>query len=491
MKSRVKLVIILAVVLVLIAGGVIALGIVNAQKQKAADEKAAEEEAKKNMLLFGDYTYKDVTGIKYTYKGEELEFVLKDGEWTYPADPEMPFDDTKIDAFLNNMDKFKADNVYDASEIDLTEYGLDKGVPFTITMSDGEQFIGSCGNYNTDVIRYYILIGDKFYMCSVDMEQYLRHSIGDYVKMDQRLAVSTDKILSVTGIQDGKMQFMVQYTSDLAELYYTDRIEYFEISNGVRPLSSDGAADFIKSASEIMRDTVVTYKPTAEEKTKYGLDNPYQLVIQYLEEVTGDDTDSSNTEKQYAKRMVSYYLGDSYKETDNSGNDIVYYYAMMDGSDMIYTIREMYVDFAFNTDWKAICEPYLMTLSYNDISKLVVTQNGVAHTIAIDRSGDEDVCTVDGREVSKTYVQSFVFDLIDVTSEKYYDGGTAGYRERMHVTITIDNDKYKGDLNVDIFDYNSSYCIGSTDKRMDDMLLNVRAVDGIENSLKDLLGRTG
>ena len=80
----------------------------------------------------------DVTTYNVVAPGGALEFVRADGEWTYPADPYVRLDQTKIDTFMEGVAGLTAERFVQYGGADAESTFPAAPVTITITLAGGE-----------------------------------------------------------------------------------------------------------------------------------------------------------------------------------------------------------------------------------------------------------------------------------------------------------------------------------------------------------------
>ena len=130
MKAKQRTLVVL-LILVILAGG--ALALLTCSDQKA--EQAASE-AEEGSIQLSSFAVDDLTRIQYTYQGETVSLLYDGDTWTLEDDPEYHLDQNKCDTMATALADLRAKRQLEAQGDQ--DYGMD--VPIvTVTVTAGAQ----------------------------------------------------------------------------------------------------------------------------------------------------------------------------------------------------------------------------------------------------------------------------------------------------------------------------------------------------------------
>lgn len=165
----------------------------------------------------------------------------------------------------------------------------------------------------------------------------------------------------------------------------------------VRAINPDVFSSIATAMLTLTATDVEAVHPTAEQLAQYGLSDPHSTAAFTLAAVSTASADNGGTiSKHYNDREHMILLGDK--------NEDGYYYALVDGYDIVYLLSEDSVPWAEKT-YDELMHSLLFLKAITAVDEITVTESGKATTFALTHYPDKD--TVDDRLVvtagGKTY----------------------------------------------------------------------------------------
>lgn len=282
-----KSMIVLAGILIVLAGCYAGLKAYNSHVEQEEEAKAEEE---KVYLVQTD----GLTSISYTDGESQMAFVQEDGEWYYDSDREVPIDAGVVEQITGTVSSLVAVRELEEPD-DLADYGLEEP-SYTVyydTEDDGAGtiYIGSMTGED-----YYVRMenSDIVYTITDDLVYGLSFDLTEFVENDTVPSISSGNLTEVKVTENGTVT------------EYTDEDAIAELAGGWGTLSLTDLED-----CHVTEDTL----------GDYGLDETdrIQAVASY--------TDNSTEEE----KKFTVYIGD----TDEDGSNR---YVMVDGSSLVYRV---------------------------------------------------------------------------------------------------------------------------------------------------------
>ena len=146
--KRGKKLLILAAVLVVVAGGAFAA------LEFIPDEEAEVTESEVIYSLDAA----TLTNLSWTCDGETVSFDYNGEDWTYADDADFPLDPTRLNTMLSTLEEVTAAKTIEAAD-DLAQYGLEEPECTITVTADTETVISVGSETSLDGLRY-VSIGD-------------------------------------------------------------------------------------------------------------------------------------------------------------------------------------------------------------------------------------------------------------------------------------------------------------------------------------------
>jgi hypothetical protein len=368
-----KNVIILAVVMVVLVGALVAI---NVFKKDTADIAKAEPTTKLISLM--EAKKDDITEYTIENEGNKSTVTHKGTEWvlTYPAG--VNYSKIETENMANNANSISATRVIEENAADLKIYGLDKPAIISVKTKDGkEQIIEIGANTPTDDGTYVktkgsntVYLVDKYSVSSFKVSKY-------YFWQKVLFDMTTEDINSLTLERQGKVAFKVRLDSD-KKWYLTEPLEGPANSNKLEP--------YLNGLPNLTANSIEEDKP--KDLAEFGLDKPtYVMTL---------DT------KKGTKKL---YLGSEIIK----GQEI---YGKLEGSDTIYVLPVPNLNY-LDLPLKELVEGLVYCPDIYDVNEFALDIGGKTTNVKLQldekKDTDKDKFTVNGKEANKKNQQGEVF----------------------------------------------------------------------------------
>lgn len=273
-----------------------------------------------------------------------------------------------------------AESVAAENVVDFSDFGLDEPISVVkITYADRELTL-EIGDMAPASQHYYVRINgeDTVYL----MRQMIVRMFSDGISAYRDLSNFAVSVEDLSG-------FKVESRDAVLELQHFDKIEgsVFSLWQMIQPAknNTDGAKTeaLVASAANIALESFV--KTAREgEFAEYGLEHPWRtLTLTYRDGAT-----------------FEMALGDT--------NSLGHYYANFDGTDDIYIVDKESVSFLDQAAMQTLVSEFANIIAINGVDALDVILDGRSMHFAVDRSGEEDVVTLDGAVIdAERYKRAF------------------------------------------------------------------------------------
>ncbi len=329
MKRHIKLIVMLGVLVVLIAGALI-------QKQffpAEIESDYADDGASTLRYAANDVSADNITAFSYEYQGETVSFVLSEGGWTLEGENAPATDSELITAMAVAIACPSGSNkLENVSPEKLADYGLD-APEIKVTVSEGDKKQAFLfGDYNSIADEYYFCSEESpetVYTVSSSAREAFAYTLEDLLVYDTLAEIEADSVTSVS-MSDSEKETVISSVKTPTEenedgyTYSAQRTENGETTDY-------SYADFYRLAEAIGTwniDEFVTCDADAD--TSYGFDAPKTLTVNYTVQKSIEATGSSGgyitTEESF-----SLILGSK----DEEG---FYYCKTNEASPMIYKL---------------------------------------------------------------------------------------------------------------------------------------------------------
>lgn len=230
-----------------------------------------------------------------------LEFSASDKQWHWTEHPDVPISDEAVSLLTTALDGAATlHRLTDVTDAKLTEYGLT--APYLtarFTLTDGSEReirVGICNSFNG--LYYLNDASDErtVYLVDPAVPGALDVTVLDLIRLDTFDSVAEGKYTSVTCEKDGNVLVYTYYPSG-NPADYTDAYRWYLSVNGGKEMA---LGDDMVSALE----NVLTYGYLSEcvsyeaaDAARFGLENPARLTVKYkyTETVSDQSTGASSS----------------------------------------------------------------------------------------------------------------------------------------------------------------------------------------------------
>lgn len=334
MKKRTNNLVILAAVLVVLAGAFAVISLVNAANARRA---AADGEV---LAVIGGIT----EPVEFSYKaGEsELSFYLDGDTWRWSGGPELPLLQnylTRIAAQVKGLAAVRTITEPDA----LSEYGLEEPAnELVVKDADGTSLDLLIGDSSGSDRYAMIAGGSEVYTIASTLPGFLDTGLFDMVEKDTMQGVTEDEARMITLSSPEKaFTFDKMIKSNGSYTWYAningergDQIAVYE-PEGLEKPARDVLDQVLNALKNQTFTACVDYRPDEARLNACGLGTPRCTVtVKYTLTQAGSkavmNMDSTKTNGEY-----TLYIGAQLEDAESEETS---YYAMLEGSDLVYTM---------------------------------------------------------------------------------------------------------------------------------------------------------
>lgn len=526
MKNKTVKMLLAAAVLVVCCGAYAGVkSYVSSQEQKEAEAEEEEE----SVTVFSASS-DDIQSLGFLVDDTETTFE-KDGDtWLKKDETDFPVDQTTLDNAAFAIAFVDADRVLENVE-DLAEYGLEEPSNQIYIVSQTEADTAETdseesdtkeesteavttvfyvGDENQSTGQYYVRKDDDektVYLVDSSCVEPFAKSLYDYAQMEDFPAISaTDTISQIT--VEGKKNYNLSKNEDTG---------LWSVKSGKNEEKADSAtvSSLVSSFGSMAYDSLVDYK--CEDKSKYGLDEPYAVItVDYQEEVeveteedtdtntseeddpnedTSDETtetatesedeDSTETETEMEDRQLVIVVGD---EADSSNR-----YVIVNDSQKVYTMSNDTLNELIEKTEEDFWDMTVSYMSLNNLASLKVSYQGSDHKVIVSRETSEDdegnetetvTYKLDGKETETTDFTTFYNKLINITAQKRI---TEAFEPENEAEMSLIFTEEDGDtLEVEYYSYDTNYYAAVVENKV--YLVNKMNVKELFTALDTLVG---
>ncbi|KNY29145.1 DUF4340 domain-containing protein [Pseudobacteroides cellulosolvens] len=455
-----KNVIILAVVMVLLVGALVAVNVF-----KKEDEESGNVQPTVKLIPLMEAKKDDITEYTIENDGNKFTVTHKGTEWelTYPAG--VKYSKIETENMANNAAGISASKIIEENAADLKVYGLDKPTVVSFKTKDGkEQVIEIGSNTPTDESTYVKTKGSNT-VYLVDKYSVGAFKISKYFFWKKELFdITKDDIKSFTLERQGKVAFKVRL-DDGKQWYLTEPLEGVANSGKLQPCL-DGLPNL--SATSIEED-----KP--KDLAEFGLDKPaYVMTL---------DT------KQGTQKL---YLGSEVIK----GQEI---YGKLEGNDTIFVLPLGSLDY-LDMPLKDLVEGLIYAPDIYDVTEFTLDMEGKTTNVKLQldekKDTDKDKYTVNGKEANKknsggeVFVRVFYRALIGIGFVDLETENKTVPALKPEVTITYNIKKAPGQVKIEYIPKDSTTYYAVINGKFTGKIVSKLDFDmpsGVKDSLRKLL----
>ena len=478
------------------------------------EQKESEEETEEKTTVFSA-SADDIQSLDFMIDKNETTFEKDNDQWIKKDEKEFPVNQTTLDDAASSVASIESDRVLSDVE-DLEEYGLDtpSNTLKIVTKDSGDDSSEDSADESAKTVTTTLYVGDE----NSSTSQYYVYKDDDKTTVYMVDASSIEPFTKdLYDYAQGEDFPAISNTDDINKIYVSGENSYELVKNDDNSLwTIQGAGDekektdsatvssLVSSFGSMAYNSFVNYK--CDDKSEYGLDDPYAVItVDYQEEVENDSEDSHDTdntedtsssteenstdtsesddtdtanedttetndsdtsdadstddtedEKTMVDKQLVITVG---KEADDSNR-----YIMVNDSDQVYT---MSVDTLSAFTDKAEEDFLDMTVSYvsiNNLSEMKVTYQGNEYKVNVSRetSTDDDdnetetvTYKLNGKELESSDLTPFYNKLANMTAQKRL---TEEYTPENDPEMTVTLKEENGDsLEVSYYSYDTNY----------------------------------
>ena len=478
------------------------------------EQKESEEETEEKTTVFSA-SADDIQSLDFMIDKNETTFEKDNDQWIKKDEKEFPVNQTTLDDAASSVASIESDRVLSDVE-DLEEYGLDtpSNTLKIVTKDSGDDSSEDSVDDSAKTVTTTLYVGDE----NSSTSQYYVYKDDDKTTVYMVDASSIEPFTKdLYDYAQGEDFPAISNTDDINKIYVSGENSYELVKNDDNSLwTIQGAGDekektdsatvssLVSSFGSMAYNSFVNYK--CDDKSEYGLDDPYAVItVDYQEEVENDSEDSddtgntedtsSSTEENSTDTSESDDTdtadGDTTETTDSDTSDAdstddtedeetmvdkqlvitvgkeaddSNRYIMVNDSDQVYT---MSVDTLSAFTDKAEEDFWDMTVSYvsiNNLSEMKVTYQGNEYKVNVSRetSTDDDgnetetvTYKLNGKELESSDLTPFYNKLANMTAQKRL---TEEYTPENDPEMTVTLKEEDGDsLEVSYYSYDTNY----------------------------------
>lgn len=464
MKKTTRTIIILLAALVLLAGAFLAVKLLN----KEPEEEVPAEESYTVLFSADPAT---ITEIAYTYQGEEIALLRKDGGWALKDAPDFPIDPALIDAMATELAEIK---LYKEIQTEENLGFADDGIDITVKAAENCHFV--LGMINNQIDKGYLLTDTSvIYTVPSTLRkafQYTRDALllADAMPEIYAVAVRTMEVSS------GENAYTIRKNAEQVSYY---SYEYtLENALGSTPLDPEKTENFLFAATA-PRLECVDPSPDAATVGEAGFVEDGDLATVKFTYI------STTEEGEELTHTYTYFIGKSFTETEN-GEETVYHYVMLEDSPMLFRITDNYGGRILSPALSDLAPAELCRMEFSQIREFAFTVKGESHKSAREKTEDETVCYLDGKEINYGYVESFFLDLVQMPTEGSYTDALPASEPVITAEFLLNINDTEESYSLAIYEYNSNFCIAVFSGRQDVALVSTRDVNTLYDCLAEL-----
>ncbi len=457
MKKLVKLIVLVVVLGLLIAG----YSIYNAYTNNQFEDEEPEEDLAVEVLKIDT---ESIVSIEYVFEDEQVVLKKTEEKWQWENDADFPIDQTVANNMAKSLSNIIATRLIAETTEKQADYGLD-APEFTVkfTTKSGQNYDYYIGNYNSVAEGYYAKISgqDKIYLMSNTAKESFLYTVMDMIENDKLPTVDSEKV-TLAEVKGSQNLFIT--TSNEGADFYSEPYTFFtkNSDNVVSAVDAKAGAEFISAIAELSFDGAIKFKPDNDTLSLYGLseDKRIQLVVNYDEAVETEESDTNvevSTSKSY-----SLYIGKHTNEEGTTG-----YYAMLEGSNIVYKLKggeAFYKSLEADFESKLVC-PVSKEKALSIKAEIKKSSKVYSYTM-VDIEKKEELISIYNK------LTSLVF------SEKKADA-TKG-----EIVFTAEFEVSDKTLALNVYKYDDKNYVASFDK-FDNMLVSAESVDEVIKAFEE------
>lgn len=457
MKKPVKLLILLLILAVL---ALAYLGLNSASSDDSDASVSVTEEG--SMTVFAAET-DAITALSWTLDGETYSLVKDEEDETWSCEEDYPLDADEVEDLVEAASSILAERTVDISDSELSDFELDDPAMIVTISTSSVDTTVLLGMRNPYTDQNYAMIegSDTVYLLDTDLYSAFELTLLDLVETESLEDYSTSRTLT---IETDSGTLVLLHPEDNEGLAYSDDFTWFvqDEDGNYTALDATNTASLAAYITNMSWADVVAYEPA--DLSDYGLDSPLATVtIDYEtddeteatavlligavseyeeieeteeEESSDDDFDSAAADSSLSELIGDLGLdeddGDAAEDEESDTDDTetaaeeeteaeaLYYYAMLEGGEMVYTLKASTVEKILSASVDSLLPEDLCLIDWDTLTAMTFTIDGEQYQFLIRRVETEDedgnitesvVCTLNGTEVDEDDVED-ILDLI-------------------------------------------------------------------------------
>jgi hypothetical protein len=292
------------------------------------------------------FSAESIQQIDYSYKGEQLAFVKKEGVWAYAADGNFPLNT----AYLRDMEQALT-SVTATQEIkagDEADYGLEAPVCIIKAAgTDGSVFECEVGDDNDTANVVYVRTGGRIYTLDISFSKVFRHLLAEMAKRQELLDIGASQARTFS-LENEKGSFkLLQYPDGNTGAFKKLTWAYEDGS----PADAEIAKELVSAVAGMRAQECVSYKPDAATLESYGLAKPTVTV------------------------GVTYEGGELTAQIGNKNADGLYY-VWLPESKLVYTFEASVPELLMDTVSRDCVNRQVFPVEYSELKYAEVKAGG-------------------------------------------------------------------------------------------------------------------
>ncbi|MGI6764848.1 MAG: DUF4340 domain-containing protein [Anaerovoracaceae bacterium] len=428
-----------------------------------------------------------VKSLSWEYESRTLTF-NREESWIYSEDEEFPVDEEKMDELLKPFEEFGASFTIEDVK-DYGQYGLDDPI-CTINLSTADKsYEILLGNYSEMDAQRYVSIGDgNVYLVKDDPLNYYKAELKDLIDNDDPPKFKDVEEIHFAGAET----YRIIYEEDSENTYRDGDVYFAQLSGKSLPLDTTRVNDYLRNIKYLDLTDYVTYKATAEDLTKYGLDKP-ELTVTLKYTVENDegeeikdtfvlhvsrDPEERKAAEDEAKAGQGEETGEDRAKEESDGQDDeeeITAYARVDRSKIIYRIKPDDYKELMAASYNSLRHLEVLPADFEDIGQMDISLESKNYTITSEKKDDERIYYYEEEELE---IKDLRDALESIKAEGFTDERPKQSKE-ISLTVYLDmvNDPK---ILIDLYRYDGTYCLAMVDRKPLALVKRSNVVDLIE-----------
>lgn len=408
----------------------------------------AEEESSQTIIAMDSSS---ISELSYSYEGEQLDFVCKDGNWYYKQDEKFPLNTSYIDNILSALCTLSAERKLEDNLDNRKEYGLDSPqITVTAVDSNENEITLYIGNYNDSTGNYYCYRKDDtvIYMINETLATDLKYKLYDMAEMESMPSISSGSVYEMS-IGDERFIYSESGKSDYD---YTGYATWFRVNEdgSYTAVNANVCSNIVTTFTEMTYQSMVAYNADETALETYGFNSAKTIHIKYTEtyektdseeissaETSSAETETNETETITVEKDIILLIG-----KQNAAGD---YYVKTQDSNEIKVVSASTIDTILKTDTATMMNRDVFRIKYDSIISIVLqsaeTEYPLMKESALVNEGDDSLLSkITGMTSEQTLSEEF----------------TPNGEPALIIRYTLNNSKYES-VTMKFYEYNGSY----------------------------------